>query len=321
MTLRKQGVLAALALGFLAARETIAGGGTVVFETTSVYHHIRVVEAGEYRSLLFDSSEQSRIALADPEAGRFEYIDYFFMPWLWNVAMTNVLMIGLGGGSAQQAYARYCPGVTVETVELDPAVLKVAEDYFGFRQSPRQRVVISDGRMFLQRSRRQYDAVLVDAYVEGRYGASIPYHLATQEFFRLVSDRLATNGVVAYNCIGVLQNDKADLVGALHRTMKSVFSQVYLFPARESWNVVLVGTRDAEAKKAHELWPNAMPAWQSGRLRLPTFFQRLGVFRVAPPASSLNSPLLADDYAPVDGLLGGMRPLAPQLRRQTAAPR
>ena len=318
---RWQRVFAPLVLGFLAARETTAEGGTVVFETTSVYHHIRVVEAARFRSLYFDSSEQSRIALGDPEAGRFEYIDYFFMPWLWNVAVTNVLMIGLGGGSAQQAYIRYCPGVTVETAEIDPAVLKVAEDYFGFRQSPRQRVVISDGRMFLQRSRAQYDAVLVDAYVEGRYGASIPYHLATQEFFRLVRDRLPANGVVAYNCIGMLQNDKADLVGALYRTMKSVFPQVYLFPARESWNVVLVGTRSGEVKQAHELWPNAMPAWQSGRLRLPTFFQRLGAFRVASPASSLNSPLLVDDYAPVDGLLEGTRSLPPQLRRQPGSPR
>jgi hypothetical protein len=263
------------------------------------------------RSLFFDNSQQSRIELADPAAGRFEYIDYFFMPWLWNPGLTNVLMIGLGGGSAQQAYATYCPGVTIETAELDPVVLKVAEDHFMFRQSPQQRVFIGDGRVFLQRSRGQYGTVLVDAYVEGRYGASIPFHLATREFFELVRDHLTTNGVVAYNCIGTLQGWKADLVGALYRTMKSVFPQVYLFPARESWNVVLVGTCEAEAREVSELWPRAVPAWQGGRMRLPTFFQRLGAFRATPPANSENSPLLIDDYAPVDGLLGGARPVAP----------
>jgi len=282
-----------------------------VYETTSVYHHIRVVDAGGMRSLFFNNSEQTRISLADPAAGRFEYIDYFFMPWLWNPGLTNVLMIGLGGGSAQQTYARYCPGVTIETAELDPAVVKVAEDYFGFRPSPKQRVVVSDGRMFLQRSQGQYGAILVDAYVEGRYGAAIPHHLATREFFQLVRDHLTGEGVVAYNCMGTLQGWEANLVGALYRTMKSVFPEVYLFPARDSWNVVLVGTRSAEASEARKLWPKVMPAWQGNRMRLPTFFQRLSAFRATPPPNHERSPLLTDDFAPVDGLLGGTPPGAP----------
>lgn len=292
-------------------------GGTVVFETTSVYHHIRVVESAGQRSLFFDNSEQSRVSLSNTATGRFEYVDYFFMPWLWNPALTNVLMVGLGGGSAQQAYAAYCPSVTVDSVELDPVVVKVAEKYFGYRPSPQQRVFISDGRVFLQRSLGQYGAVLVDAYVEGRYGASIPHHLATREFFELVREHLSTNGVIAYNCIGTLQGWRGDLVGALYRTMKSVFPQVYLFPAQESLNVVLVGTCSAEAKRVGELWPNAMPAWQAGRMRLPTFFQRLAVFRTAPPANHHNSPVLVDDYAPVDGLLGTAQPLPSEVRRSS----
>lgn len=303
--------LAALSLWCLLGPGPTGRAGTVVFETTSVYHHIRVVDAGRLRSLFFDNSEQTRIALGDPATGHFEYIDYFFTPWLWNPGLTNVLMIGLGGGSAQQAYARYCPAVTVETAEIDPAVLKVAETYFAFKQTPQQRVLVSDGRMFLQRSQGRYGAVLVDAYVEGRYGASIPYHLATREFFQLARDHVATNGVVAYNCMGTLQAWKADLVGAIYRTMKSVFPQVYLFPARESWNVVLVGVCAPEARELRELWPNALPAWRSGRLALPNFFQRLGVFRSHPPPNHERSPLLIDDFTPIDGLLHTAQPFTP----------
>ena len=301
--------LLVLLVGATGAGRFRAWSATTVFETTSVYHHIRVVDEGGLRSLLFDNSEESRVSLTDPAVGRFEYVDYFFMPWLWNPGLTNVLMIGLGGGSAQQAYGRYCPGVTVDTVELDPVVLKVATDHFGFAVGPRQRVFISDGRTFLQRSTGRYGAVLVDAYVEGRYGAAIPQHLATREFFELARDRLSTNGVVAYNCMGTLQGWKADLVGALYRTMKEVFPQVYLFPARESWNVVLVGTRDVEPRQARELWPKAMPAWQAKKMQLPTFFQRLSALRVLPPPNAKTSPVLVDDFAPVEGLLGsGPRP-------------
>jgi spermidine synthase len=314
-------LLLAMVLVVSAGQALRGQGVTPVYETTSVYHHIRVVDRGGMRSLFFDNSEQSRIGLADPAAGRFEYVDYFFMPWLWNPGLTNVLVIGLGGGSTQQAYARYCPGVTVETAELDPAVVKVAEAYFGFRQSPQQRVFVSDGRMFLQRSQGQYGAILVDAYVEGRYGAAIPHHLATREFFQLVRDHLTRDGVAAYNCMGTLQGWKADLVGALYRTMKSVFPQVYLFPARDSWNVVMVGTCAAEASEVSKLWPQVMPAWQANRMRLPTFFQRLSTFRATPPPNHERSPLLSDDYAPVDGLLGGTRSGAPGLPSDVESPR
>ena len=220
-----------------------------------------------------------------------------------NGAMTNVLMIGLGGArSRRRALLPWSDG---RDVEIDPVVLKVAEDFSASANAAAASVISTQG--VSRRSRRQYDAVLVDAYVGG--GMAPRFHIISP---RRSSSGLSTTACSPtasslYNCIGVW-NNKADLVGAIYRTMKSVFPQVYLFPARESWNVVLVGTHSAEAKRAHELWPNAMPAWQSGRMRLPTFFQRLGVLRVAPPSSSINSPLLADDYAPVDGLLGGMRP-------------
>ena len=38
-------------------------------------------------------------------------------------------------------------------------------------------------------------AAVLDAYVQHRYGSSIPYQLATEEFFQLASDHLTTNGV------------------------------------------------------------------------------------------------------------------------------
>ena len=87
--------------------------------------------------------------------------------------------------------------------------------------------------------------IILDAYVTGRYGSSIPQHLATKEFFELVRDHLTTNGVAAYNVIGNVNGWHAGIVGAIYRTLKTVFPQVYLFPARTSQNVVLVATRSA----------------------------------------------------------------------------
>jgi spermidine synthase len=223
--------------------------------------------------------------------------------------MTNVLMIGLGGGSAQRLVAQYCPLVTIHTVEVDPVVHRVARDFFFFEEGPRQRVLLEDGRQFLRRNPATYGVILLDAYTEGRYGASLPYHLATQEFFALARDRLEPDGVLAYNVMGSLGGWRADIVGSLYRTLKAVFPQVYLFPARESLNVVLIATRDPRPATSVWLTQQARAAYQSGTLLLPTLGTRLAAFRAEPPAGAERCPVLTDDYAPVDGLLGEGRQL------------
>src|SRR5262249_42696310 len=157
-----------------------------------------------------------------------------------------VLMLGLGGASTQRAFEHDYPGVQFDTVELDPAVLRVAKLYFHFQESPRQRVFLEDGRGFLRRTQRQFDAIFLDAYTQNRYGAFIPHHLVTKEFFTLAASHLTTNGVLAYNVMGSLQGWRADLLGAVYKTMKAVFPQVYLFPCRSSLNVVVIATKSPE---------------------------------------------------------------------------
>ena len=176
----------------------------VTFETTSPYHHIRVVDQGGVRLLCFDNATQSQMVMGSPLKGHFEYTEYFHMPWLWNARLTNVLMIGLGGATTQQAFEHYYSNVIVRSVEIDPSVVQVAKDYFNFKESDRQKVTVEDGRVFLRRSTELYDLIILDAYVHSRYGSAIPQHLATKEFFELARDHLSTNGVLVYNVIGTM---------------------------------------------------------------------------------------------------------------------
>ena len=277
----------------------------LVFEVTSPYHHIRVVDENGLRVLYFDDAPESQISMQDPLKGHFEYTEYFHMAWLWNMQLTNVLMVGLGGGTAQRAFEHYYPDMTVETVEIDPMVLQVARDYFSFTESARQKVHQADGRVFLRRSTAHHNLIILDAYVSGRYGSSIPQHLATKEFFELVRDHLTTNGVVAYNVIGSVNGWHAGIVGAIYRTLKTVFPQVYLFPARSSQNVVLVATRSASRVDLFTLRQRASSLVQSRRVTLPTFRERLESFQAQAPLSAARSPVLTDDYAPVEGLAAG----------------
>jgi spermidine synthase len=277
----------------------------LVFEVTSPYHHIRVLNEDGMRLLCFDDATESRISLQDPLTGHFEYTEYFHMAWLWNQQLTNVLMVGLGAGTAQRAFEHYYPGVKLETVEIDPMVVKVARDYFSFRETDRQKVQVADGRVFLRRSTARHDLIVLDAYVSGRYGSSIPQHLATREFFTLVRDHLTTNGVVAYNVIGTVNDWHAGIVGAIYRTLKTVFPQVYLFPARSSRNVVLVATRSGVKADLFGLRQRAALLVQTRRVTMPGFREWVEVFQAQAPLGAARSPVLTDDYAPVEGLAAG----------------
>jgi len=296
----------ALSCGFYLAATSLPAfcraAPVTVFESTSPYHHIRVLDGNGIRTLCFDDARETSMSLEDPLSGHFEYTEYFHMPWLWNTNITAVLMIGLGGGSAQRSFEHYYPGVTINTVEIDPTVVEVARQYFGYKESERQKVHVEDGRMFLRRSTARYDLLILDAYVQGRYGASIPQHLATQEFFELARTHLTTNGILAYNVIGTLTSWRAEIVGAIYRTLNSVFPRVYIFPAQTSLNVVLVATKAGIQADLNRLRPRAYLLMQTKRITLPNFNLRMERMQFLPPASAAASPVLTDDYAPVEGL-------------------
>jgi len=276
----------------------------VVFDTFSAYHHIQVVDQGGMRTLSFNGSMETKMSLANPLQGHFEYTEYFQMPWLWIPDLSRVLMVGLGGGSTQRAYQHYYTNAMVETVELDPVVVMAAKKYFGVTENRRHKIHNDDGRVFLRRTTNTYDAIIMDAYTTTRYGSSLPPHLTTKEFFAIASERLTTNGVLAYNVIGQVQGWHAELVGALYRTLKEVFPQVYLFPAAESQNVVLIATKSSEHFDATRVQRAGAALLRSGRIKLPTFSARLRAFVNIPPTAAARAPVLTDDRAPIESLLG-----------------
>jgi spermidine synthase len=300
-------MVCSLAVWLATAAGPNAVQAAVVFETTSAYHHIQVLDDQGIRVLSFNGSQETRMSLRNPLTGHFEYTEYFHLPWLWNPRMTNVLMIGLGGGSTQRAYQYYYNDVAIDTVEIDPAVVQVAKRFFNVQESPTLHLEISDGRAYLRRTEKRYDTIILDAYVSSRYGSFMPYHLATKEFFSLANSHLTADGVLAYNVMGTMITWRADILGAVYRTLKEVFPQVYLFPAHESMNVVLIATKNPQKLTLPELQQRAR-AWATERRLLPPRLRtRLLNFRSEPPPTVLQSPVLTDDFAPIDGLLSAAR--------------
>lgn len=300
-TIRRRAIgLLILLTPFLSSAQKV-----VQFDRISAYHHIQVYDENLVRTLSFNGSWETMMSLTNPLAGHFEYTEYFQMPWIWNHDIKRVLMEGLGGGSTPRAYQHYYTNVMVDVVEIDPVVVEVAKKYFHVEETNNLKINIADGRVFLRQTTNIYDLILMDAYSTTRYGSSLPRQLTTKEFFTLASQHLSTNGIFAYNVIGQIKGFRATLIGAMYRTMSEVFPHVYMFPAVESQNIVFVATKSPESFNYVRASAEAYKLINSGAVTLPTFSLRVKSFMDQAPPTTGSSPLLTDDYAPIESLLQG----------------
>jgi predicted membrane-bound spermidine synthase len=105
------------------------------------------------------------------------------------------LVLGTAAGAAVAALAKALPESHIVGVDVDPAVLEIAQQYGGIRPDSRIELVEDDARVFLRRDGRRYDFILVDAYQVDQ----IPLHLISREFFALARARLTPGGVLFLN--------------------------------------------------------------------------------------------------------------------------
>jgi spermidine synthase len=277
------------------------GGFELLYAKDTRYHGLTVVEDGEARHLRFESSFQSGMYLNDPFRTRYEYTDFLQLPLAYNPGARNVLYIGLGGGSAQKRTWRDFPNLQLQVVELDPVVRDVAYRYFELPRNQRLRVAVEDGRRFLARDRRRWDAIVIDAY----FSDSLPFHLTTVEFLELVRSRLAPGGVVASNLIGALSGEGSKLFRSMYKTYRSAFATVAVHPVDEGaggvlQNVIVVAGEGAAPGK------DVLAArWREVRQRAPRAVDLAEAIRGRHEAviPTRDVPVLTDDYAPTDALL------------------
>ncbi|MBN9689524.1 MAG: fused MFS/spermidine synthase [Verrucomicrobia bacterium] len=135
--------------------------------------------------------------------------------------LDSVLCIGMGVGIVPTLFAR--EGAKVDVVEINPAVVPVAQKFFDLDLSLFS-LTLGDGRQFLNGRTNRYNAIVLDAFL----GDSSPAHLMTQEAFTAMRDVMLTNGVLVINCFGDPKPGQDYLLASLTKTLRSVFSSVRL---------------------------------------------------------------------------------------------
>jgi spermidine synthase len=174
----------------------------VMHEEHSLYRNILVTETNGERCMLFRArrglGRESCKDMNNPDRFVFEYASMMMASLFLKPDPERILIIGLGGGTLPDALQEMLPDAVIHTVEIDPAVEKIAIEYFDYTPGPNTTDFISDGRVFVKRALddvEKYDLVMLDAF-EADY---IPEHMLTREFLEEVKSIMTPDGVVAAN--------------------------------------------------------------------------------------------------------------------------
>src|SRR6185503_2886731 len=102
-------------------------------------------------------------------------------------------------------------------------------------------ITIADGREFLNRSNKKYDAVALDAFL----GESSPSHLMTREAFVAMRRVMKPGGVLVINSFGNFEPGHDFFTTSLFKTLTNVFASVRIHTA-DGGNTFYVASDRAE---------------------------------------------------------------------------
>lgn len=156
----------------------------------------------------------------------FDVLKYYRLVDHFVPEFTQSLMIGGSGYAYPKDYLLRHQEASIDVVEIDPGLTRLAKKYFNLPDDPRLNIIHDDGRIFLNRTKNRYDAVFMDAY---KSLITIPFQLTTREAVQKIYDALSDEGAVFANIISTLNPQDNRFLQAQTLTYQSVFPQVVLF--------------------------------------------------------------------------------------------
>jgi spermidine synthase len=143
----------------------------------------------------------------------------------------QVLLLGVGGGSAARVVRAIAPEAQIRGVELDAEIIETAREHFDLDAIGLE-VVIGDAFAFLRDDDGTYDLILEDVFVGVGVSVHKPLWLP-RPAHELALERLARGGLLVSNTL-----DEARAVG---ESMKDLFPGVLRIQVADYENQVIVG--------------------------------------------------------------------------------
>ncbi len=201
---------------------------SIIFQKDGEYRKIVIRETKDKNSRLVRSLIQdtnySAASYVNSSSLVFEYTKYYKLYELFFKDLKRVLCLGGGGYSVPMAFIESDSKVIVDVSEIEKDLVEISKKYFHLSDSSRINHFFMDARRFLRETKNKYDIIFTDTFISH----SPPFHLATKEFFELSKSKLKENGIFIINVVGRVNSDNS-LVFSLLKTIRSIFSNLYLF--------------------------------------------------------------------------------------------
>lgn len=193
----------------------------------------------EYQKIeVFTSKEFGRVLVMDGCIMLTEKDEFIYHEMMVHVPMAvlgkkarSVLIIGGGDGGTVREMARYPEVETIDMVEIDPLVVKVAKKHLpkvatAF-DDPRLTVLYEDGLKYVRGQNDRYDLIIVDSTDPFGPGES----LFTREFYGNCYKALKADGILVNQHESPYYKQDARMVRETHRRTKAVFPVNRLYQA------------------------------------------------------------------------------------------
>lgn len=169
----------------------------VVYSNEDEFGSLEVSDDGVCHILSFAAhDEQSRCLKSAPHILQYEYTQAMLLVLLF-CQPKRILALGLGGGTLLTALHYLLPSVKMTAVELRPAVIEVAYQYFQLPRSKRLQVIAQNADTFLlDNDLRQVDIVFADLY----HSTGIDALQLKADFIARCAEQLKPEGWLVLNC-------------------------------------------------------------------------------------------------------------------------
>lgn len=202
--------------------QTLPPGLRVLDRAASPYGKVEVIEdANRHVRLLRADHSVIGAAYTRDGSAAFSFLHVLEALRFARPNARSLLEVGLGTGALANALGRQ--GIRVDVIEIDPAVVRFAEQHFGF--SPTGDVSVEDARTLLRRTDRRYDLIAHDTFT----GGTTPEHLLSLEVVTRMRELLKPGGLIVLNFAGYRGGEHAAASYAVVRTLRAVFPHVRAF--------------------------------------------------------------------------------------------
>lgn len=201
----------------------------VVYQGESVYNYLKVTTDSSKTAYYFSTNVmfgvQSMIKTDKSLTGMY-YDKCLAAPLMSKAAekgSAKMLVLGNGTGTFATESKWFLPFESdITGVEIDQKIIDLSSQYFMMPSDVK--TVCDDGRTYLAADKNSYDVIMVDAYSS----ISVPFQMATVEFFASVKNHLAEGGVMVVN-INMASDEKNSIDAALSDTIAYLFPNVYTY--------------------------------------------------------------------------------------------